>query len=449
MAEADDGPSTPGLVLLWTTDGPALDLFPLDRPLTIGRRGGGGEIQLRDDLVSRSHARVEPAPEGGAWVRDLGSRNGIWIDGEGRPEALLRDRARLRLGHSIFLFVDDLRAFAGGIERIEGALVGPGERPTWERITRLAALGNHLLIRGESGTGKELAARAYHRAHGPGERPFIAVNCATIPEGVAERLLFGTRKGAYSGANADAPGYVQAAHGGTLFLDEFGELELAVQAKLLRFLESGEALPLGATRPLTVDVRVCLATNRDLREGIQRGSFREDLYYRVAEPSIVLPPLRERPASIPWLIQDVLDTLGGARRAHALLIEAALLRPWPGNVRELRRAIRSAAAEAEIAGHPVVMAADLGADAGAALGAPTTPTTTPAPASAAPPGAAPLDPPERLEGRSLRELDDATIRAALDRCGGNVSRAARHLGVHRNQIRRWLSKREGALEPCE
>ena len=150
-------------------------------------------------------------------------------------------------------------------------------------------------MRGESGSGKELASASFSRAASRGgASPFIGVNCAAVPAGLAERLLFGARKGAFSGATGDVQGYIQAADGGTLFLDEVAELDLRVQAKLLRVLETREVLPLGATRAERVELRVCVAAHADLAEQVTAGRFREDLYYRVGRPVVRIPPLRER-----------------------------------------------------------------------------------------------------------------------------------------------------------
>ncbi|MCA9663207.1 MAG: sigma 54-interacting transcriptional regulator [Myxococcales bacterium] len=424
----------PGLVLAWNAGAPEYRAIASQgRPLSFGRAGGDADITLNDGLISRQHAEFRVA-DGRATIRDLGSRNGLFVDGTRCAEARLDDGSVIRIGHSLLVFVADIRGLGGEVRREDGALVDPCLRRSWDRIARFAELSRHLLIRGESGTGKELAARTFHRVTGGAERPFIAVNCAAIPEGVAERLLFGTRKGAYSGAAADAPGYVQAAHGGTLFLDEFGELDLGVQAKLLRFLESGEALPLGAVRPLRLDVRVCLATNRDLREEVADGRFRGDLYYRVAEPSVILPPLRQRKQSIPWLVQDALDALTGLS-AHALLIERCLLRPWPGNVRELRMAIAAAGQEAQLADRAQVLRADLPDDAGEAV------DRRAAAEASAPTNDAPAPPDRSTSSPSLRDAEEAVVLDMLKSTGGNVSKAARRLGVHRNQLRRWLEKK--------
>jgi transcriptional regulator with PAS, ATPase and Fis domain len=257
--------------------------------------------------------------------------------------------------------------------------------------------------------------------------PFIAVNCAAIPEGLAERLLFGAKRGAYSGANTDAQGYVTAAHQGTLFLDEVAELDPLVQAKLLRVLETREVLPLGESRPRPVQIRVCAATHQNLREAVSAGRFRQDLYFRLGRPEVVLPPLRERIDELPWLIQAELARTRPDRLASASFVEACALRAWPGNVRELLREVRLAAHAQLEPGLHQLLAEHLAPDAGRRI----------EPSVAAAGGAA----------KSLSGVTDPQIEAALAEHQGNVTRAARALGLHRNQLRRWLAKRAGEAAP--
>jgi transcriptional regulator with PAS, ATPase and Fis domain len=265
-----------------------------------------------------------------------------------------------------------------------------------------------------------------------GERsnaPFIAVNCAAIPEGLAERLLFGAKRGAYSGANADAQGYVMAAHQGTLFLDEIAELDPLVQAKLPRVLEAREVLPLGESKPRPVQLRVCAATHENLREAVSAGRFRQDLYFRLGRPEVIVPPLRERIDELPWLIQAELARTRPDRSASVSFVEACALRAWPGNVRELLREVRLAAHARLEPGSSQLLAEHLAPDAGKLI----EPSAAPA-ASAA---------------KSLGGLDDARIEAALAEHQGNVTRAAKALGLHRNQLRRWLAKRDGVAPGVE
>ncbi|MDB4974733.1 MAG: sensory box protein/sigma-54 dependent DNA-binding response regulator [Myxococcaceae bacterium] len=240
----------PGLVQVFSGGQACLRVRALKTtPLVIGR--DGADIELADDRLSRRHASVALV-DGGISVIDMDSRNGTYIDAvRVEREARVTAPAVLRVGRSLFLIERDVMRFTGITNMVrEGAVVGPTLARAWQGIAEAARAGDTLLLTGESGAGKELAARQFHQ-HGPHPSgPLVAINCATIPEGLAERLLFGTRKGAYSGATDHAGGYLQAAHGGTLFLDEIGELDLSVQPKLLRVLETMEVWPLGASQPV-------------------------------------------------------------------------------------------------------------------------------------------------------------------------------------------------------
>jgi len=316
--------------------------------------------------------------------------------------------------------VPDVRPFAlveRGREYAEGPVLGGLMSRAFGEIALAAKAGDTLLITGESGSGKELAARVFHAAGRSGDAPFVAVNCAAIPEGLAERLLFGAKRGAYSGA-VDADGYVQQAHGGTLFLDEVAELDAQVQAKLLRVLESRQVLALGATKAQAVEIRICAASHKRLRDQVAAGSFRADLYYRIGRPEVAIAPLRERLDEIPWLAQRALRQVSPELVASAGLIERCALLPWPGNVRELLRELRGAAVAAQAQGSTLVQAEHLSADAGSALALPSEPA------------------PVREQ-----DVDDAAVERALAEHAGNVTAAARALGLHRNQLRRRIAKR--------
>jgi transcriptional regulator of acetoin/glycerol metabolism len=389
---------------------------------------------LTDDRISRQHARVRAA-QGGVAIHDLGSRNGTYIAGERIDgEVWVQAPAVIRAGRTIALVVDDVARFLGGRidERGEslGPVVGPTLAEAWRRVELAARTGDNLLVTGESGTGKELAARAYHAATGAtGE--LVSVNCAAIPAGVAERLLFGTRRGAYSGADRDADGYLVAADGGTIFLDEIGELELAVQAKLLRVLETREVLPLGAARPRKIDLRVVAATLRDLRDEVAERRFREDLYHRVGRPEVHLMALRERLEDVPRLIARTAASAAPGMPLQPALVEACMLRRWPGNARELIGEIRRAALAARDAGGGELGVDDLDPMAGLVIERRTPPPSALA-ARATP---APL--PDR----------DTIVRSLLAE-GGNVARTARQLGLHRNQLRRFLARHPDLAPSC-
>ncbi len=409
------GGPLPGLLLIHTAGKPDLRAAGITPATTLELgRGTFGGHPLDDERASRRHASV--AFDGARWtIADRDSRNGTFVDGERISGRVSREAPRsVRVGRSLFLVVPDIRRFVGAsVDRHGDALVGPSLRAAWGEIERAARFGDVLHIAGESGVGKELAARSFHASGPRSTGPFVPVNCAAVPEGLAERLLFGARRGAYSGATADAAGYVQAADGGTLFLDEIGDLDLQVQAKLLRTLESKEVLPLGASRPVSVDVRVCSAT-RDLRAEVASGRFREDLYFRIGRPEVRIPPLRERLEEVPWLVAAELEKVQRDLVPSLPLLEAGLARPGPGNVRELLAEVRRAASVAAAAGRSVVGAEDLQPGAGQSL----------APAK---------------EG-AAQVPDEEAIARALQEHHGNVTRAAKALGMHRNQLRRWLAK---------
>ena len=337
------------------------------------------------------------------------------------------------------LLCPNIRPFAGAaIERAADIIVGPTLGPVWQAIAGAAKAGDCLHICGESGTGKELAARHLHRSSGRLSRPFTAVNCATIPPPLAERLLFGARKGAYSGADADADGYVQTAQGGTLFLDEVADLDLPVQAKLLRMLEERQILPLGATKVVAVDVRVCSATHRDLAAEVARGRFRDDLYYRLG----LLhrgPALRERREEIPWLMQSMAGQDADPLRLHASVVEETLLRPWPGNVRELGKRMAEAARTARAQGETSIRAIHLSPLAGR-LNAPAPASAGSAASSAG--SASSASSGSRMPDTPSRILDAPLSRPQVERAladaGGNVTATAVALGLHRTQLRRLM-----------
>jgi DNA-binding NtrC family response regulator len=422
---AEDPLAVPGLILVFTSGRPAA--------VPIVLTGGAAELGRdhpafaahTEPRLSRRHAVVRF--DGRRFsVTDLASRNGTAADGDALEPRSPGEAARVvRIADSLLVPVRDVSPLQRAGVRVEGDRVeGPALQGALRAVAQAARLGPTLHVTGESGAGKEGLARAFHAAGSAAGGPFVAVNCATIAEGVAERLLFGVKRGAYSGADADADGYVQAAHGGTLFLDEVAELGLPVQAKLLRVLEMGEVLPLGASRPRKVALRLCSATHRDLRALVASGRMREDLYFRIATPHVVVPPLRERPEEIPRLVDAEVARTAPGLAVHVSLVEACLLRPWPGNVRELLSATRSAVQDALAAGSVRVEARHLRPTAGSAF-------------AVAPPVEAPAScPPESDAAWPSR----ARIVGALKRLDGNVTAAARALGVHRTQLRRWMQR---------
>jgi two-component system, NtrC family, response regulator GlrR len=304
-------------------------------------------LVLHDEAVSPIHCDI--VPEGNMFVlRDLASKTGTWLAGVQVREVILAVPARLRVGGCEILFepvVENEAAAASRSYSGLGKLIGGSAamRGVIDRLARVAERDTALLLEGESGTGKELAAEGVHQASQRSGGPFVVVDCGSIARTLIEAELFGHERGAYTGANQAREGAFVRAHGGTLFLDEIGELDIDLQPRLLGAIERREVKPIGAARPITVDVRIVAATNRDLRQEVARGTFREDLYYRMAVACVRLPPLRERPEDIPVLVQHFLrqhELADGIERVFDDdLAKRLASRPWPGNVRELRNAI--------------------------------------------------------------------------------------------------------------
>jgi transcriptional regulator with PAS, ATPase and Fis domain len=415
----EDEPAAPAIVMVATGTAPAALVLPV--PAELGRwiAAAGKTHEIDDERMSRDHALV--TMEHGLWViADRDSRNGTFVDGERiQGEVRRRGDVVVRLGHTVFVLVRDGRGHGG--EDPADQIVGPELARVYDEIRRHVA-SETLLIHGESGSGKELAARLYHQAGPRSAGPFIAVNCAAIPAGLAERLLFGSKKGAFSGA-IDAVGHFQMAHGGTLFLDEIADLDSAVQAKLLRVLETREVVPVGATNGTPVELGIVAASHRELRQAVAERQFRDDLYYRLALTTVHMPPLRARKIDIARLVQREVAAVNRKLAAHARVIEACCTRPWPGNIRELRSAVRQAVNEAIAAGREIVRLEDLAASAGARIG--------PLPGETAV---------ERPRTATAGELDKDAVAAALARANHVVSVAARALGLHRTQLYRLMEK---------
>jgi transcriptional regulator with GAF, ATPase, and Fis domain len=351
---------------------------------------------------------------------------------------------------------------------------GPAMAEVFRLMATVAGTPITVLIEGETGTGKELVARAIHRASARADAPFLAVNCAAMPESLLETELFGHRRGAFTGAVRDNAGLFRAATGGVVFLDEVGDMPLAMQAKLLRVLEEQEVVPVGESFPRKVDVRVLSATNRDLKIEVERGKFREDLYYRLAVFPLRLPPLRERPEDIPMLAARFLTAAAEHQRKRTGGFSGAALEllrqySWPGNVRELRNEVERAFALAGD-GEPITppllsarlrqaavlapaRAANVQISVGARLELPaaearkdTAVAETLEPARRAangsePPAAATASesaPSSLWEARAAFEAD--FIMRALREHRSNISRAARALGVSRAALQKKMKE---------
>ena len=306
------------------------------------------EIVLSDPAVSRYH--LELRWQGGILVRDLGSRNGTFIDGMRIRQATVPPGTCVRIGQSVVRLMD------GGREPLRAQLPAPeipgliatsaAMQEVCRAIARLAGSNVSVLLQGETGTGKEVVARAIHRTGGRAGQPFVVVDCGALAPTLIASHLFGHERGAFTGADQRREGAFEAARGGSIFLDEIGELPLTVQPALLGVLERRSFRRLGGKQDIATDVRVIAATHRDLRAEANQGTFRADLYFRLAAARIHIPPLRERPDDIEALIDVFAREVtgrGAACFSHATM-EALRTHRWSGNVRELRNVVESALA---------------------------------------------------------------------------------------------------------
>jgi len=320
-------------------------------PITIGR-GAECDLRLTDRCVSQVHCRIVEDENGSILLCDDGSRNGTFVNDVKVLQVALEPWTEMQVGKTRIRFgpraKEDEVATNPEMDRF-GDLVGTSHamRAAFVALRRVAPTALTCLILGETGTGKELAVRGIHAQSSRAARPFVVIDCGAISETLIEDKLFGHERGAFTGAVKEAKGAFEEAEAGTIFLDEVGELPLALQPKLLRVLERREVVRLGSHVAIPVDVRVIAATHRDLVSRAADGTFRQDLYYRLAEASVWLPPLRNRREDIGPLARYLLDRGSGppiALRPDA--IEALEQHPWPGNVRELRNVLRRASAMA-------------------------------------------------------------------------------------------------------
>ena len=331
----------------------------------------------------------------------------------------------------------DHRHLAEEVHRLRGPglLLGDSSaiRRALDAIDRVAPASATVLIFGESGTGKELVARRIHELSGVAHGPFVTVNCSAIPDTLVESELFGHRKGAFTGADRDRAGKFQEADRGTLFLDEIGDMALDAQAKLLRVLEEGEVEPLGGGKPVRVDVRVVAATHRDLKQRVEDGTFREDLLFRLKVVDVAMPPLRERAGDIALLARHFLESFGNGKLELSREAEASLTTyHWPGNVRELRNAIERASI---FCGDGIVRPEDLPREV----------------SGVSPPGASaliwdPADDFQTAKQKIVERFERDILTAALEKHSGNISKAARALGLHRQNLQQKLRQLEISAE---
>jgi transcriptional regulator with GAF, ATPase, and Fis domain len=394
--------------------------------------------------VSRVHAEV--IWDAGRWVlRDLDSRNGIFVDGHAVKSAVLEPNTEARIGDALLKYVDE-GARVASYYRIDGRMVHGQARKVMAtdllggaqmdqiaaEIEKIAGTPLSVMLLGESGTGKEVAARELHKKSGRTGQ-FHAINCAAIPATLLESELFGYRRGAFSGAERDKPGIVKMADGGTLLLDEIGDMPVEAQAKLLRVLQSREVYPLGATAPEKVDVRIVCATHRDLKRLIQTGKFREDLYARLNEYPLRLPPLRDRKEDIFVLCRAFLERHGKPQLELSYGFMLGLVHyDWPYNVRELEACIKRCCALADTNVVTDALLPEAVREAMLEYGQSATDRDSVLPAQPT------FVPNPRPIGRTMPT--DSELRELLELHRGNVAAVGRQLGKARMQIHRWMQR---------
>jgi DNA-binding NtrC family response regulator len=416
----------------------------LDEGTTMVGTHADNTIVLSDATVSRYHLEIRVRRDG-VEVRDLETTNGTRHGGAKLGSVVLTGASRLRLGKHTEVDIEPVDALIA-LDDWHGDRFGDvlGATPIMKRLfavlARVAPTEATVLLEGETGTGKEAMAEAIHRASARRNGPFIVVDCGVIPHELIASELFGHARGAYTGATNDKKGLIESANGGTLFLDEIGELALDLQPQLLRVLDRRQVRRVGENHAVDVDIRVVAATHRDLRAMVKAGTFREDLYYRLAVVRTTVPPLRERAPDIAALAAHFAAQHGEAELAISpALLDQLQRHPWPGNVRELRNVVERALS--------------LGTAGLDELGVPASPATT---SSAMEHAGAPGDPIAPMASGTPAEVLEMPFKEAkasliesferdylthlLARHRGNISRAAAEAGIDRNYIHRLVKK---------
>ncbi len=470
MTQRFDAPRAPARLSAWWSEGAVEQDLEPSTSLVLGR-DLGCDVRLAHASVSRRHARLEVGPSASSIrIQDLGSSNGTRVDGKklaSGEKMTLRPGALVELGTCLMVVrtldaVDTSARTAilptGSMPMTPQVAGGQSthiivEDPAMVRVHELVEIAARstlsVLLLGETGVGKEVIAARVHELSPRRNAPFCKINCAALVESLLEAELFGYERGAFSGAVASKPGLLESADGGTLFLDELGEMPLSTQAKLLRALESGEVLRVGGLKPRRVDVRVVAATNRDLKDLVAQGRFREDLYYRLDGLAVRVPPLRARKAELPSLAFALLRAACASLGREPLGIsdeamDCLLAHTWPGNVRELRNVLRRAAlfcqgealTASDVQINPLGQEEDL-------------PTATPDATTVAEgiraievaPGAdTRILPPPPATRAAAKEWEKQRMLDALAACAGNQTRAAMMLGMSRRTFVKRMSE---------
>ena len=415
----------------------------LGERLTVGK-AADNDLVLPDDTVSRHHCELERTARG-VVVRDLGSTNHTRVGRTAVREAVIESGSTIVVGSVELL----LRGEPNRTQVLPSEATSFGEalgtslsmRQIFGVLERIAPTDASVLLEGETGTGKDVLARSIHQMSARKDQSFVVVDCGAVSYNLIESELFGHERGAFTGAVAARQGAFEIAGRGTVFLDEVGELPLDVQPKLLRVLESGEFRRVGGNKPLHAEARIVAATKRNLKEEVERGKFREDLYFRLSVVPITVPPLRTRREDVPALVEQFLD-LARKRDPSASAISltretvsALAAHDWPGNVRELRNVLDRAIYIAAAGGEHEIRLVDL--------------PVSPGSISGAPPSAANAGYPAFDAEKSYREIrsdfesefERRYVAWLLDRHSGNISAAAREAKMDRKHLYDLARKR--------
>jgi transcriptional regulator of acetoin/glycerol metabolism len=413
------------LTLSWLFPRPGEPAVKLDWNDDVERLIGRDEscaVRLSGSDVSRQHASLRRNGNE-LTITDAGSRNGVRVNGRSVTSERLGAGDIVRLGGWVGVVTASPADFAEIAPGLFGGTVLAAARAP---LRKAAPSDLPVVLEGETGTGKEVVTRTLHGWSGR-QGPLVAVNCASLPEGLAEAELFGYRRGAFTGADRASPGFFRSAEGGTLLLDEVSDLPLPVQAKLLRVLEQREVQPLGETRAVPIDVRVAVASQGSLAEAVREGRFRADLLARLEGVTIRLPPLRQRREDVPPLFSHFLkeQSQGRAPAVEADFVERLLVHDWPFNVRELvllvRRLLVVHEAETTLSARHLP----------ARIGDPTTPAVASSAAGAE---------------ESAESIELPALLSALRASGGNVSRASALVGISRQRAYRMMDENAVDLE---
>jgi DNA-binding NtrC family response regulator len=405
--------------------------FAVTRSLaTIGRHPTN-DFVVEDPRVSGAHLELTRIGDR-IRVRDVGSSNGTWIGTTRVHDVELGPGVELTIGDSTLRVEVEESApasTAAVLRESFGQLVGRSTamRELFATLERIASKELAVLIHGETGTGKEEVARAIHQASTRASGPFVVIDATSLPETLAESLLFGHEKGAFTGAHERRIGFFEAATGGTVFIDEVGELPSTLQAKFLRVLERREIIRVGGHTPTPIDVRVLSATNRDLRNAIDKGRFREDLYFRLAQVRVFVPPLRDRLEDLPLISAKLLARADADSMIDVDALEHLSSMPWPGNVRELNNVLLRAAALAQ---DGVIRRQDVAGEGEGFRG--TAVERTPLDLSGTF---------SQAKDRAIERFERAYLALLMKRAQGNLSAAARQADVARHHLRDLLKKR--------